>query len=230
MSAPRSVPLPKRDASSIPKAPVSPRVSTPGAIRVIGLDPGTRRFGWGIVERIGSRLHHVAHGIVAPRETLPLGERLVLIERGLVEVLDEHAPHMASIEAMFFAARDPSAAAKLGHARGVGLLVCTRAGLVASEYPPSRVKRTVAGGGRADKNQVAQMVRVLLGLSEAPASDAADALAAAITHLQQLAPGSHESHAVRATASRGKKAGMPEHLARAIEKARLSLRGAPPQR
>lgn len=156
----------------------------PRTTRVLGLDPGTRHFGWGIVERVGSRLVHVAHGIVSPKESLPLGERLVLIEAGLVAVVEEHAPGMASIESLFFA-KDASAAAKLGHARGVGLLVVSRAGLDAAEYPPARVKRTVAGGGRADKNQVAQMVKVLLGLGEVPQADAADALAIAITHLQR---------------------------------------------
>ncbi|MGH7298471.1 MAG: crossover junction endodeoxyribonuclease RuvC, partial [Polyangiaceae bacterium] len=79
------------------------------------------------------------------------------------------------------------AAAKLGHARGVALLVCARAGLEVAEYPPARVKRTVAGSGRADKAQVAQMIRVVLGLAAAPPSDAADALAVAVTHLQHSA-------------------------------------------
>lgn len=155
-----------------------------GAMRVLGLDPGTRHFGWGVVERVGARFRHVAHGIVSPRESLPLGERLVLIERGLVAVVEEHAPHEASIESLFFA-KDASAAAKLGHARGVGMLVVARAGLPHGEYPPSRVKRTVAGKGQADKHQVAQMVRVVLGLAEVPLADAADALALAITHLQR---------------------------------------------
>lgn len=157
----------------------------PKVVRVLGLDPGTRHFGWGIVDRIGTRLRHVAHGIVSPKDTLPLGERLVIIEEGLVAVVAEHGPTGASIESLFFA-KDASAAAKLGHARGVGLLVVSRAGLECGEYPPARVKRTVAGGGKADKNQVAQMVRVILGLAEPPKADAADALAVAITHLQQM--------------------------------------------
>jgi len=165
-------------------APKGAAGSRPG-VRVLGLDPGTRHFGWGVVDRIGARMHHVAHGIVSPKETLPLGERLVLIERGLVAVVEEHGPDEASIESLFFA-KDASAAAKLGHARGVGMLVVTRAGLPSAEYPPARVKRTVAGKGAADKHQVAQMVRVILGLAEAPHADAADALALAITHLQRV--------------------------------------------
>ncbi len=159
--------------------------ASPGSgLRVLGLDPGTRHFGWGVVERVGVRLRHVGHGVISPRESLSLGERLVGIEQGLVEALAAHSPHAAAIESLFFA-RDPSAAAKLGHARGVGLLVCVRAGLEAAEYPPARVKCTVAGGGRADKLQVAQMVRLMLGLTELPPADAADALAVAITHLQR---------------------------------------------
>lgn len=184
MSAPKTPRVASVPSASAASATVLPRGGTPVPFRVLGLDPGTRHFGWGLVERVGQRLRHVAHGVVSPRDTLPLGERLVIIERGLIAAVEEHAPHAAAIESLFFA-RDASAAAKLGHARGVGLLVVSRAGLEAAEYPPARVKLTVAGGGRADKNQVAQMVRVLLGLPEAPASDAADALAVAITHLQR---------------------------------------------
>ncbi|HEY8080416.1 MAG TPA: crossover junction endodeoxyribonuclease RuvC [Labilithrix sp.] len=151
--------------------------------RVLGLDPGTRRFGWGVVSREGTRLVHVAHGVIDVEGEGTLGERLVRIEAALVRVVEESAPEEASIESLFFA-KDASAAAKLGHARGVGLLVCARAGLEAFEYAPAQVKRTVAGAGQADKSQVAQMVRILLGLSETPPADAADALAVSITHLQ----------------------------------------------
>ncbi len=150
---------------------------------VLGLDPGTRHFGWGVVERRGTRLVHHAHGIVHTDEKAPIAVRLVTIERELVEVVRAHAPSVASVEALFFA-KDAQAAAKLGHARGVALLVCARAGLDVHEYPPALVKRAVAGNGRAEKAQVAQMVRVVLGLAAAPAADAADALAVAVTHLQ----------------------------------------------
>jgi crossover junction endodeoxyribonuclease RuvC len=152
-------------------------------ITVLGLDPGTRHFGWGVVRRVGTRLTHVAHGIFDVEDEGALGERLVAIERGLVLVLEKHAPDEASIESLFFA-KDAQAASKLGHARGVGLLVCARAGLPAYEYAPTRVKRTVTGAGRADKSQVAHMIRVMLGLAETPRADAADALAIAVTHLQ----------------------------------------------
>ncbi len=154
-------------------------------MKVLGLDPGTRHFGWGLVERVGTRMKHIAHGVISPRESLSLGERLVFIEEGLSAVLEEHVPAAASIESLFFA-KDAQAAAKLGHARGVGLLVCARAGLPIFEYPPARVKLTVAGGGQAAKAQVARMVKVILGLSELPPADAADALAVALTHIQRL--------------------------------------------
>src|SRR6185503_12243123 len=104
-------------------------------------------------------------------------------ESELAAALSTYAPNCASVETLFFA-KDATAAAKLGHARGVALLVCSRAGLPTFEYPPARVKRTVAGHGRAEKSQVAQMMRAILGLAVVPAADAADALALAVTHLQ----------------------------------------------
>lgn len=150
---------------------------------VLGLDPGTRHFGWGVVRRVGTRLSHIAHGVLDVEKRGELGDRLVAIESGLIEVVREYQPSQASIESLFFA-KDAQAAAKLGHARGVALLVCARAGLESFEYAPARVKRTVAGAGRADKAQVAQMIRIVLGLPAVPRSDAADALAIAVTHLQ----------------------------------------------
>jgi crossover junction endodeoxyribonuclease RuvC len=155
-------------------------------MRVLGLDPGTRHFGWGVVEKTGTRLLHVAHGVVSPPEG-PLGERLVFIDGALAKVIAANAPDMAAVESLFFH-KDPQAAAKLGHARGVGLLACARAALQVFEYPPARVKRTVVGSGRAEKGQVAQMIRALLALREPPAADAADALAVAVTHLQRTGP------------------------------------------
>ncbi len=150
---------------------------------VLGIDPGTRHLGWGIVERRGTRLFHRAHGVIDTDQSEPLARRLVTIERCLLEIVSAQTPAVASVEALFFA-KDAQAAAKLGHARGVVLLVCARAGLDVHEYAPALVKRAVAGSGRADKAQVAQMIRVVLGLPTAPPSDAADALALAVTHLQ----------------------------------------------
>lgn len=168
---------------------------------VLGLDPGTRHFGWGVVERRGTRLVHHAHGIVHTDESAPIAARLVTIERELVEIVRAQAPEVASVEALFFA-KDAQAAAKLGHARGVALLVCARAGLKVHEYPPALVKRAVAGNGRAEKSQVAQMIRIVLGLAAAPPADAADALALAVTHLQ------HAPLAAAAAAAAGR-GGLP---------------------
>ncbi len=152
---------------------------------VVGIDPGSRRLGWGVVARAGTRMVHVAHGVVRVSEEESLAERLVVIERELVRVVRVYGPSHASVEGIFFG-KDAQAASKLGHARGVALLVCAREGLGISEYPPARVKRTIAGGGRADKQQVAMMVRTLLGLAETPPADAADALALAMTHLARV--------------------------------------------
>ena len=151
---------------------------------VLGLDPGSRHFGWGVVERLGTRLLHRAHGVVHTDVNAPLGDRLVAIEAALVDVVRAHSPAEAAIESIFFD-KSAQSAAKLGHARGVGLLVCARAGLSVAEYAPALVKRAVAGSGAAQKGQVAQMIRMLLGLREVPKADAADALAVAVTHLQR---------------------------------------------
>jgi crossover junction endodeoxyribonuclease RuvC len=151
-------------------------------MRVIGVDPGSRLMGWGVVERVGTRLIHVAHGAVL-LEGEELADRLLGIERALEEVIAVHRPAAAAVESLFFA-KNAQSAAKLGHARGVVLLVLRRAGLSVSEYPPAQVKRAVVGRGRADKGQVAQLVRGVLALDAAPSPDASDALAVALTHLQ----------------------------------------------
>jgi crossover junction endodeoxyribonuclease RuvC len=150
---------------------------------ILGVDPGTRRLGWGVVTREGSRLLHRGHGVVVLDPDAPLAERLAVIETELSSVIHRYGPDTGSVESLFFN-KDAQAAAKLGHARGVVLLCLARAGVRVAEYPPARVKRTVAGNGSADKRQVAQIVRVLLGLDGAPELDASDALALAITHLR----------------------------------------------
>jgi crossover junction endodeoxyribonuclease RuvC len=149
-------------------------------MRVMGIDPGSRRLGWGVVERVGTRLQHVAHGVVvAGSGDLP--GRLLTIERELSEALREHQPTSAAIETIFFS-KNAHSAAVLGHARGVAMVVLARAGLEIGEYPPALVKRTVVGSGRASKEQVTRLVTTLLGLPASPPEDAADALAVAITH------------------------------------------------
>ena len=151
---------------------------------VLGVDPGTRRLGWGVVARDGNRIRHLGHGVLALPAERPLAERLTLIEEGLCEVIERFRPQASSVESIFFN-KDAQAAAKLGHARGVVLLCCARMGLSVAEYAPARVKRTVTGHGAADKRQVALLVRAMLALDALPPSDAADALALALTHLRQ---------------------------------------------
>ncbi len=149
----------------------------------IGFDPGTRNLGWGLVRREGTRVWHQGHGVLRLDASQSLAERLVHIERGVAQLIEEHEPEVGSVESLFFH-KDAQAAAKLGHARGVILLCLARAGLPVFEYPPARVKRTMTGNGQAEKRQVALMVKGMLALEELPAADAADALAIALTHLR----------------------------------------------
>jgi crossover junction endodeoxyribonuclease RuvC len=152
---------------------------------VLGLDPGSVRTGWGVVERAGQGARGIAAGVIRVPESAPLAERLALIHAGVVNVLAEYKPEAVAVEDIFFA-RFPRAALMLGHARGVAILAVAQAGLLVSAYPPSVVKRAVVGSGRAEKSQVALLVGALLGLKQLPAEDATDALAVAITHLNVL--------------------------------------------
>jgi crossover junction endodeoxyribonuclease RuvC len=133
-----------------------------------------------VIESQGTRVRHVAHGVV--KVSGELCDRLVEIDAQLDEVVRIHAPSAAAVESIFFS-KNAQSAVKLGHARGVALVCLRRAGLSVAEYTPATVKRAVAGGGRADKRQVQRMVTALLTLSVAPPEDAADALAVAFTHL-----------------------------------------------
>lgn len=150
--------------------------------RVLGLDPGTRHFGWGVIDYVGTRLVHVAHGVIDTDASRPLAERLICIDDALNGVITTYAPAVSVVEALFFA-KDPQAAAKLGHARGVALLRLARAGLPIFELPPARIKRAVVGGGLASKEQVCRVITSVLRLAEAPREDAADALAGAFAHI-----------------------------------------------
>lgn len=149
----------------------------------LGVDPGTLHLGWGVVSREGNRLCHVAHGVIHLDGRTAIADRLARIEVELGAVIERHQPEVGSVESLFFH-KDAQAAAKLGHARGVVLLLLARAGIEIAEYPPARVKKTIAGSGQAEKSQVALMVRALLALDGLPPADAADALALAITHLR----------------------------------------------
>ena len=149
----------------------------------MGIDPGTRYLGWGLVHREGSRLTHVAHGVIAPAKGDPLAQRLLAIDIELSALLEQYRPNAAAVETLFFH-KDAQAASKLGHARGVVLLALCRAMVSIAEYSPALVKRTIGGGGAADKRQVALVVKAALRLDELPRSDATDALALALTHLR----------------------------------------------
>jgi crossover junction endodeoxyribonuclease RuvC len=152
-------------------------------MRVLGIDPGSRRTGWGVVQLEGTRLHHVGAGTIAVPGKLPLAKRLHMIHQGLQQVIADHQPEAVAVEEIFFA-KYANAALKLGHARGVALLAAAESELDVHEYPPAIVKRTVVGRGAADKTQVGRLVAALLRLKTPPEEDAADALAVAITHIQ----------------------------------------------
>jgi crossover junction endodeoxyribonuclease RuvC len=148
-------------------------------VRIIGIDPGLRQAGWGVVERHGSRLVHVANG-VCNSGTGTLGERLARLHKALSAVIAAHAPDAAAIEKTFVNT-DPAGALLLGQARGVALLALAQAGLPVAEFAPNAVKKAVVGAGRAEKAQVAAMVAMLLPGARAATHDAWDALAIAIT-------------------------------------------------
>ena len=152
-----------------------------GTLRILGIDPGSRATGYGIVDFEGSALRRVASGVVRPPADAPLARRLAVIYSELVEVIERFSPERAALEGVF-AARNPRAALQLGQARGAALLACGLAELDATEYTPMQVKVAVVGYGRASKQQVQQMVERLLALPARPASDEADALAIAVCH------------------------------------------------
>ena len=151
------------------------------AIRILGLDPGLRRTGWGVVSVQGSRLSHVAHGVICPDGSLPLAERLLILFDAVAAVIDEHQPHEAAVEETFVN-KNPSSTLKLGHARAAAMIAPAKAGLPVAEYAATVVKKAVVGVGSADKAQVAFMVKRLLPSAGDPTADAADALAVAIAH------------------------------------------------
>jgi crossover junction endodeoxyribonuclease RuvC len=151
------------------------------AIRIIGIDPGLRRTGWGVVESAGNALAFVAAGTVRSDDAAPLARRLVQLHEGLSAVLDEFMPAEAAVEATFVN-KDASATLKLGQARGIAMLVPALRGLAVAEYAPNAVKKTVIGVGHGDKAQIAMMVKVLLPRARFDGADAADALAIAICH------------------------------------------------
>ena len=150
--------------------------------RLLGIDPGSRRLGWGIVDAEGSRMQHVAHGVIAPPTSWALPARLVMIFEQLEDLIARWQPGASAIEQVF-SAQGPRSALILGHARGAALIALQRGGLEIGEYSPTEIKLAVAGHGRASKQQLAAMVARLLGVDlSGVAHDATDALAIAICH------------------------------------------------
>jgi crossover junction endodeoxyribonuclease RuvC len=150
-------------------------------VRIIGIDPGLRRTGWGVIEIDGNRLTYIACGSVEPSDTLPLAGRLLGIHVGLAKVLADFAPMEAAVEHTFVN-KDGVATLKLGQARGIAMLAPALVGISVAEYAPNQVKKTVVGAGHADKTQIQVMLKILLPKAEPKSADAADALAIAITH------------------------------------------------
>ena len=164
------------------------------AIRIIGLDPGLRRTGWGVVACEGARLVHIAHGVIAPPEKAAFSDRLLMLFEGLCEVIAAHKPDEAAVEEVFVN-MNPSSTLKLGHARACALIAPARAGLPVAEYAARLVKKSIVGTGAADKDQIGFMIRRLLPTAGETTADAADALAVAITHAHL-----RRAHAIRGAA------------------------------
>jgi crossover junction endodeoxyribonuclease RuvC len=151
------------------------------AIRILGIDPGLRRTGWGVIDISGNRLSYVGCGSLATDDRADLATRLVAIHDGLTAVIEQFRPEEAAVEATFVN-KDASATLKLGQARGVALLVPARTGIAVHEYAPNLVKKTIVGAGHSEKAQIRMMIGVLLPKADPKSEDAADALAIAVTH------------------------------------------------
>lgn len=155
-------------------------------IRIIGIDPGLRRTGWGVIDTIGNNLKFVASGTVTSDGDMDLASRLCQLHDGLAEVVHVYTPHEAAVE-QTFVNKDAVATLKLGQARGVVMLVPARAGLSVAEYAPNAVKKAVIGVGHGDKQQIHMMLKILMPKAEFKGNDAADALAIAICHAHHRA-------------------------------------------
>ena len=150
----------------------------------LGVDPGTARLGYGLVRSIGQEREALAYGVLETSAAVPMPERLLTLHAGLREVIEEFLPSSMAVERLFFA-RNVTTALVVGQARGVILLAAAQFGIPVSEYTPAEVKQSVSGYGKADKGQMQEMVRLVLGLDHIPQpDDAADALAIALCHTQ----------------------------------------------
>ena len=150
-------------------------------IRILGIDPGLRRTGWGVVEIAGNRLSFLGCGSVTTSDRDALATRLLAIHDGLMRILEEFKPDEAAVEATFVN-KDANATLKLGQARGIAMVVPARAGVPVAEYASNLVKKSIVGAGHGDKAQIRMMIGVLLPKAEPSSDDAADALAIAVTH------------------------------------------------
>ena len=150
-------------------------------IRILGIDPGLRRTGWGVVQIAGNRLGFLGCGSVLTDNRAALAARLLAIHDGLMRILDEYRPDEAAVEATFVN-KDATATLKLGQARGIAMVVPAKAGVPVAEYAPNLVKKSIVGAGHGDKAQVRMMIGVLLPKADPASDDAADALAVAVTH------------------------------------------------
>lgn len=148
---------------------------------ILGIDPGTQTTGYGLIKKDGRALLHIDNGVISPKQKLSLSEKLSHIYTELKKIIEATKPDAMAIEEVFLA-NNARSALILGHARGVAMLAASSSGIPVHEYSTREIKKAVVGYGNADKNQVAQMVKNLLKLPEVAASDAADALAAAICH------------------------------------------------
>jgi len=151
--------------------------------RVLGIDPGLASTGWGVVEVDGTRYRHIGHGVIKTSPHDAAGTRLMKISQEIREIIRTHAPEQSGVECLYFA-RNATSAIPVAQARGVVLLALAEHGVPTAEYPPQAIKQAIVGQGRAEKHQVQEFVRMILGLESIPKPDhASDALAAAICHI-----------------------------------------------
>ncbi len=151
-------------------------------MRVLGVDPGSRITGYGVLDEKNREISFVSAGLIKPPEKMPFPRKIHRIFKGLVEIIDRYAPHTVAVEDLFYA-KNARSSLKLGHARGAALIAAGQCDIPVFEYTPLEIKKSVVGYGRADKEQVRSMVNIMLRLTKQVPLDASDALAAAICHI-----------------------------------------------
>lgn len=168
-------------------------------MRVLGIDPGLRRMGWGIIDAASGRISHIAHGVCVSTGS-DLADRLLSLHRQLADVVQSYRPEAAAVE-QTFVNKDGAGTLKLGQARAIALLVPAQAGISVGEYAPNKIKKTIVGAGHADKSQVLHMVRLQLGGIDVQGADEADALAIALCHAHHSGAESRLAQAISRAAS-----------------------------